>query len=164
MAFPSAGYAELWGRRIHHCVFCHGREYAGKRGAVIGLNVLAMGGQMFLHIDEQLSLLLDGQPAPESADDSPDYNVLEGFKRRGGRVYPQKIARFEEKDEDVIVHFDPASGAEPLVVAFLSHGPKAVPTNDLAEQLGCEYNGMGNLVVKCVLLSCLPKVMAASQN
>lgn len=155
---PFAGYAELWGVKIHHCAFCHGREERDKTGAVLTLASFSKGGLLFQHITSRLSLLLNGVPAPTSTDGSPQGALFAAFKERGGVIHPHKIARLEDKPTGgLIVHFEADSGAEPLPLDFLVHAPDCDSSSDLADQLGCETlprEEGGGLRVKCVLFAC----------
>lgn len=58
-----AGLAELWGRDVLHCPFCHGYEVRGRRVGVLGTGPMAMHQAMlFSQLTSHITLIDHGMP------------------------------------------------------------------------------------------------------
>lgn len=58
-----AGLAELWGRDVLHCPFCHGYEVRGRRVGVLGTGPMAMHqAMMFSQLTSHITLIDHGMP------------------------------------------------------------------------------------------------------
>jgi thioredoxin reductase len=124
------GLAELWGRKVLHCPYCHGYEVAGGP-----LGVLATG-PMSLHQAELISdwgdVTLFGNGLFE-----PDAEQARILERRNVHFEPAKVSALEESAVGLIVRLDDNRGAG---VGAMFTAPRNVMASPLAEQLGCALN------------------------
>ena len=134
------GFAELWGRGVYHCPYCHGWEVRDRALAVLNAGEMAMAQVMLIrNLSRDLVLLTDG-PANLSEDDRLMLSAL------GVPVRQQRIARLEGRadgDEGLTrIHFEDGSVLEREGLFF---APPQRQRSGLAEDLGCEVGPMGML-------------------
>ncbi|KQU68675.1 NAD(P)/FAD-dependent oxidoreductase [Phycicoccus sp. Root101] len=84
---PIEGLREHWGTAAIHCPYCHGWEVRGKALVVLATN--PMSAHQALHFSQwsdDVTLVLDGQPAPDGVDAARlaavGVRVVEGAARR----------------------------------------------------------------------------------
>ncbi|KAF2462083.1 hypothetical protein BDY21DRAFT_312963 [Lineolata rhizophorae] len=141
------GFADCWGRRIFHCLFCHGYEERGAAstgvlavGPVMGNPMMAMhqahSAKRLAHkvtVYTNGSEELAGQLRPEIAGEpgfSVDTRPISGLAKG-------------PKGSEVVVKF--ANGDEPQVEGFLVYNPQTEPNGPFVKQLGLELTAMGDI-------------------
>ncbi|KAI0145337.1 hypothetical protein GGR57DRAFT_480467 [Xylariaceae sp. FL1272] len=145
--FPKLeGYAELWGKRLFHCLFCHGYEDRGAKSVgvladfpdvvpremaqFLTLSMVANAGQL----SETISLYTNG-----------DEDLTAKLASMGSakvRIESRKIKRLSESSDTAIVELDDNTQIEEK---FLVHHPLTVVQGPLVEQLGIELTAEGNI-------------------
>ncbi|TVU90857.1 NAD(P)/FAD-dependent oxidoreductase [Vreelandella titanicae] len=131
------GLAELWGKRVFHCPYCHGYEL-GKEGiGVLATSELAMHHGLMLPDWGATTLFLNDAFEPNA-------EQLAQLKARGTQVEYGAAARISAQAEGVelVMQDDRVFPLEGLFVAPRIH------ISPLAAQLGCELeeSPMGNIV------------------
>ncbi|WP_353048332.1 NAD(P)/FAD-dependent oxidoreductase [Halomonas sp. ISL-56] len=131
------GLAELWGKHVFHCPYCHGYEL-GKEGiGVLATSELAMHHGLMLPGWGATTLFLNDAFAPNA-------EQLAQLKARGTQVEYGAAARLNEQAEGVeLVMQD--DRMFPLVGVFVA--PR-IHLSPLIAQLGCELeeSSMGSIV------------------
>ncbi|MDQ7734173.1 NAD(P)/FAD-dependent oxidoreductase [Halomonas sp. SpR1] len=131
------GLAELWGKHVFHCPYCHGYEL-GKEGiGVLATSELAMHHGLMLPDWGATTLFLNDAFAPNA-------EQLAQLKARGTQVEYGAAARLNEQAEGVeLVMQD--DRVFPLVGLFVA--PR-IHLSPLIAQLGCELeeSPMGSIV------------------
>ncbi|RUX32248.1 NAD(P)/FAD-dependent oxidoreductase [Mesorhizobium sp. M7A.F.Ca.US.011.01.1.1] len=125
-----AGLAELWGRKVLHCPYCHGYEVSGGP-----LGVLATG-PMSMHQAQLISdwgdVTLFGNGLFE-----PDTEQMRALESRKVRFEPTSVAELREDGSGgLIVHLDDSRKAG---VRAMFTAPRNTMASPLAEQLGCGF-------------------------
>ena len=149
---PIDGLAELWGRGVLHCPYCHGWEV---RDAPLAACASGLPAMHFVPLLLQWSsdLILCTNGPSELA--TPELEVL---ARHGVRVIETPIARLEGTlGLDRIVFSD--GHVEPRRALFLR--PPQAQASDLAQQVGCELTTEGHIVIGADNQTSVPGVYAA---
>lgn len=126
-----AGLAELWGRSVLHCPYCHGYEVSGGP-----LGVLATG-PMSLH---QAQLIADWGDVTLFGNGlfEPDTDQMRALESRKVRFEPTSVAELREDGSGgLIVHLDDSRKAG---VRAMFTAPRNIMASPLAEQLGCGFS------------------------
>lgn len=124
---PVPGLAELWGKQVQHCAFCHGYE---ARGQAVGLLTPASAAakmiSMVRHLTPTIHLLIeDGAPAP---------SLAESWECAGITYTDSPLAAVEPWADGLRVHL--ADGrALPFGTLFIRPGAEAATR--LPEKFGC---------------------------
>lgn len=134
------GFAELWGRGVYHCPYCHGWEVRDRPLAVLNASEMAMAQVMLIrNLSRDLALLTDG-PASLSEEERRMLSAL------GVPVHEQRIARLEGRADGgeglARIHFEDGST---LAREGLFFAPPQRQRSGLAAALGCEMGAMGLL-------------------
>lgn len=127
------GLAELWGRSVFHCPFCHGWEVRDQPLAVLGRGERAVHSALLLHgWSDDIVVLTDG---PSDLDDADQARL----SAAGIGVDERRVAEFaSENGELTAVVFTDGSrlARRGMLVATTLH-----QRSPLAEQLGVEFGG-----------------------
>ncbi len=125
------GFAEAWGRGIHHCPYCHGWEVRDRPLAVLA------DGPMIMHrvtlirnLSRDLVMLTDGSEI--SDEDREKLEIL------GVPLHEQKISRIEGDAEAGRLTGIVFEDGEALAREALFANPPQRQRSELAEMLGCE--------------------------
>ncbi len=128
------GLAELWGRGVFHCPFCHGYETNGKTIAVIGNGPEAMlAGYVADRYSDDVVLCPNG-PA-----DLPE-PVAAALAARNVTINPVPLAAVEGEPDALTLRFADGAGLDRQAVY---HRAPTHPNTALAADLGCELLGDG---------------------
>ena len=116
------GFADLWGRSIFHCLFCHGFEERGAESAGIMAAGFINKPPMVLHMARMAAPLAKHVTVYCNGDSDVAAAMEKEFEGRPLTVEARKISKLEEKDEHgtVKVHFDDGEVKEER---FLVRGP-----------------------------------------
>ncbi|RPA65563.1 NAD(P)/FAD-dependent oxidoreductase [Gordonia oryzae] len=136
-----AGLAELWGRDVLHCPFCHGYEVRGRRVGVLGTGPMAMHQAMlFSQLTSHIILIDHGMPPL-----TPEQRLQ--AKARGVEIIGGPVARVDADADNRLraVLFDDGRELEldALVVA-----PRMRARAEIYTSLGgtLEDNPMGSII------------------
>jgi len=123
------GLAELWGRAVHHCPYCHGYEVRGRKLAVIGFNHVSLVQALVLpDWSGDVTLFPDGR-----CDLSDDDRAA--LAARGVAVEEEAVAAIEGEGESVrAIRLADGRAVDADAVFTLS---ATRPAGDLVSQLGC---------------------------
>ncbi|UVK43409.1 NAD(P)/FAD-dependent oxidoreductase [Mesorhizobium sp. AR07] len=124
------GLAELWGKSVLHCPYCHGYEVSGGP-----LGVLATG-PMSLH---QAQLITDWGDVTLFGNGllEPDAEQALALERQKVRFEPATVTELREDGASgLIVHLD---GGRTAGVRAMFTAPRNTMASPLAEQLGCGF-------------------------
>ncbi|WP_206794627.1 NAD(P)/FAD-dependent oxidoreductase [Amycolatopsis sp. MtRt-6] len=150
------GVAELFGRGLFHCPFCHGFEAADRPLAVLGGDFSQAMLALYLadRFAKDLVLCANGplQVSPELRD---------ALQRAGIPVREEPVTRLAGGDGDVTVHF---AAGEPLWRSAVFHRPAQRQHTDLATGLGCELLPDGCVRVDPAQRTTVPGVYAAGDT
>lgn len=124
---PLAGLAQLWGKSIFHCPYCHGYELDQGPIGVLGLSAHSM---------HQALMLPDWGPTTLFLQEgfTPDADQAAQLQRRGVTVETSPIAAFTGHDADVRLH-----DGRVVALAGLFTASRTRPSSPLAERLGCAH-------------------------
>lgn len=133
------GLAELYGTSVHHCPYCDGWEWRGKRLAAYGKGKEAVGLALVLKTwSDDILVCLDGQGGLR-----PSHR--DAIKREGFDLCEQKISRLAAANGRLHrVEFEDGTSARRDAL-FFNTGQQQKST--LAERLGCEFDGRGGVKV-----------------
>ena len=132
------GLAELWGKRVFHCPYCHGYEL-GKEGiGVLATSELAMHHGLMLPDWGATTLFLNDAFEPNA-------EQLAQLKARGTHIEYGAAARLDSQTEVGVELVMQDGRVFPLVGLFVA--PR-IHLSPLAAQLGCELeeSPMGSIV------------------
>jgi thioredoxin reductase len=126
------GLAELWGRGVYHCPYCHGWEVRDKPWALLGEEPLAFERvALFRSWASQLVVLANGASGLPRTE-------KERLGKLGASLDERRISRVERAGrDDVHVRFEDGSSTR---VGGLFIVPHQVQRSPLAEALGCELD------------------------
>lgn len=147
------GAAELWGRSVFHCPFCHGWEVRDARLAVLGAGSTGALQALMLRGWSDEVVLLAGGPAELDEDDRArlaaagvrvDERPLDRLVARDGALAAVRFADGSELERDgLLVHSVPSQRSE------------------LVAELGLELTDRGTVAVDALGRSSVPVVYAA---
>jgi thioredoxin reductase len=122
------GVAELWGRSVLHCPYCHGWEVRGRRIGVLGAGPMSIHQTLlFRQLSEDVTFFPDRMPDPGA-------EAWEQLSALGIRVVEGPVQRLRVEEDvlrAVVLDDGPEVPVDALVVA-----PRFVARADLYEQLG----------------------------
>jgi len=129
------GVAQLWGKSVVHCTYCHGFEHKDEAlGLLIDNDKLFLALPLVLGISKDVILFTDGQYKFTA-----DQMAL--IKKNKIPFFEEKILSFKH-NEDKLTGIELADGSViPRNVFFMK--PPMRPKSDVGEQLGCRINEMG---------------------
>lgn len=132
------GMAELWGRGVLHCPYCHGWEVRDEALAVYARGAAAMDFiPLLLQWSRDLVLISDGD-AELAADDRA------ALARNGVRIVETRVARVEGNDHLERIVF--ADGHAEARRALFIRPPQRVGS-DIPSLLGCDMTEAGHISV-----------------
>ncbi|MEX5235695.1 NAD(P)/FAD-dependent oxidoreductase [Kocuria arenosa] len=122
------GVAELWGRSVLHCPYCHGWEVRGRRIGVLGAGPMSIHQTLlFRQLSGDITFFPDRMPDPGA-------EAWERLSALGVRVVEGPVQRLRVEEDvlrAVVLDDGPEVPVDALVVA-----PRFVARADLYEQLG----------------------------
>ena len=122
------GVAELWGRSVLHCPYCHGWEVRGRRIGVLGAGHMSIHQTLlFRQLSEDVTFFPDRMPDPGA-------EAWEQLSALGVRVVEGHVQRLRT-DGDVLRAVVLADGQEVPVDALVV-APRFAARAELYEQLG----------------------------
>ncbi|WP_162924441.1 NAD(P)/FAD-dependent oxidoreductase [Rubrobacter indicoceani] len=125
------GFAEAWGRGIHHCPFCHGWELRGRPLAVYGSGDIVLSRvELIRNWSRDLVVITDGTGIPDG-----DREKLAAL---GVPFCEMGISRIEAAGESgKLLRITLGSGSEVEREGIFANPPQE-QRSSLAEMLGCE--------------------------
>lgn len=150
---PIEGLAELWGRSVFHCPYCHGYEHRGRPTAVLG------SGPKFADLALHLTRLSDDVALCSNGPlDVPD-QVRTALERAGVVLREEKVTRVHAGDGGLErLEFE---AGDDLAREVLYTGGPLRQRSDLAAQLGCHAFEDGTVEVDGLGRTSAPGVHAA---
>ena len=146
------GAAELWGKRVFHCPYCHGWEVRDKRVAVYGCSDRAVHQALLLSsLTDDIVLLCDQVDVL-----SPD--LVAHLASVGIRAEPRLAIELYEQNGALQVAL---KDAPTLARDAIFIQPKLSLASDLAASLGAELNETGTVATDAAGLSTVPNLYAA---
>ncbi|KAH9905800.1 hypothetical protein F4778DRAFT_727519 [Xylariomycetidae sp. FL2044] len=137
------GYEQLWGRRIFHCLFCHG--YEDRSDASSGVLAVAPVSipALVVHLGETAAQL-GGRVNLYTNGDEEMAAQLRPFENATFRVEPRRIQQLAETKDgrSVQVAFEDGSQRQEK---FLVHNPQTSVQGPFVEQLGLATTPMGDV-------------------
>ena len=150
------GLAELWGRGVFHCPYCHGWEVAGRPLAVYAQG---LDRERTLHLcrlirgwSDEVVLFTDG-PADLSAEDRAR------VERSGIAVREERIERLVGSDGDLEAVV--LEGGEAVARGGLLVSPNQELRSDLPHRLGCPLTADGRVEARLGGRTAVPGVFVA---
>ncbi|KAI1469544.1 FAD/NAD(P)-binding domain-containing protein [Daldinia caldariorum] len=137
------GYAELWTKRIFHCLFCHGYEDRGASSSGVLVVSPILVAAMAVHMAENAAQLSDSVTLYTHGN-SEMATQLSTIDNPKFKVEPRQIKRLRENAEasSVIVEFADGSCKEEK---FLVHNPQTSVQGPFVSQLGLALTPMGDI-------------------
>lgn len=152
---PIPGLAELFGRKIFHCPYCHGYEFQGKSLGIAGNGDMAFMMTGVLRSLAQDLLIITQGPAKFSAEQR------EALVRHEVPVIEDEILSFHETQDELNITFK--HGRELRRQGLLLSLPQK-PKSDLGILLGCRMNEQGLYQVDAEGQSTVPGVFIAGDG
>lgn len=145
------GVAELWGKRVHPCAYCHGYEERDRPLAVMAEGETALAAvAALLNLSRDIVLCTNGSPLlPE------DRARLEAHRVR---IVEAPLTRIDTAGDAIVLRF---AGGERLYRAALFMKSRPYLASDLPAQLGCRLDGPARIVVGANWETSVPGVHAA---
>lgn len=128
------GFMEVYGRSAHHCPFCDGWDWRGKRMAVYAPDDGAKYAGTLCAWSEDVTLLTDGRKAPRG-------EAMDTFLALGGKVRTEPLASIVSSGGHVEAVRFQAGAPLPCETFFFHLGMEQ--SSDLPEALGCRYDANG---------------------
>lgn len=126
------GLAELWGKLVHHCPYCHGWELRDQRIGVLGTEFLEMRVPLLRGWSTSLVVLSDGEAiTPETR---------EMVHTLGATLVEEQVERFAAAESELHVEL---RGAEALALDGVFVAARQVINSPLPGMLGCEITELG---------------------
>ncbi|KAI1357075.1 FAD/NAD(P)-binding domain-containing protein [Xylaria sp. FL0043] len=138
------GYAELWAKRIFHCLFCHGYEDRGASSVgVLGVFPVVVPA-LVIHMAENAAQLSDTVTI-YTQDNEELTAQLQPVAHSKFKIDPRQIEYLTEnpKDGSVTVHFSDGTQKEEK---FLVHNPLTSVQGPFVTQLGIALSPMGDII------------------
>jgi len=127
-----AGLAELWGKKVFHCPYCHGFEVQAKKWAIL------LGGPfdprmkhfapLLQHWASELHVFVNGTPFPEE--------VLDEFKLSGIFVNTMTVLEVRQVGDQVALKGDDTVTLDAIFIAPTT----SQRGQSLIQQLGCDVD------------------------
>lgn len=129
---PVPGLAELWGKLVHHCPYCHGWELREQRIGILGTELLEMRVPLLRGWSTSLTVLSNGEAiTPETR---------EMVHALGATLVEETVERFAASGSELHVELHGA-GAIALDGVFVA--AKQVIQSPFPGMLGCEMTEAG---------------------
>ncbi|KAL4741670.1 hypothetical protein BDV11DRAFT_212874 [Aspergillus similis] len=134
------GFSELWGKRIFHCLFCHGFEERGAESAgVLGAGFITQPA-MILHMARMASPLAKKVTVYCHGNEELTAQAQKEFESKALTIEPRKITAVEKQGDSVIVQFDDGQTRKE---GFLVSVPPVQINGRFHDQLGLDVDPMG---------------------
>ncbi|KAL4745016.1 hypothetical protein BDW72DRAFT_69413 [Aspergillus terricola var. indicus] len=134
------GFSELWGKRIFHCLFCHGFEDRGAESAgVLGAGFITQPA-MILHMARMASPLAKKVTVYCHGNEELTAQAQKEFENKPLTIEPRRITAVEKQGDSVIVQFDDGQTRQE---GFLVSVPPVQINGPFHDQLGLEVDPMG---------------------
>ncbi|KAL4767474.1 hypothetical protein BDW60DRAFT_220503 [Aspergillus nidulans var. acristatus] len=134
------GFSELWGKRIFHCLFCHGFEERGAESAgVLGAGFITQPA-MILHMARMASPLAKKVTVYCHGNEELTAQAQKEFEGKPLTIEPRKITAVEKRGDSVIVQFDDGQTRQE---GFLVSVPPVQINGPFHDQLGLDVDPMG---------------------
>ncbi|KAL4756565.1 thioredoxin reductase gliT [Aspergillus foveolatus] len=134
------GFSELWGKRIFHCLFCHGFEDRGAESAgVLGAGFITQPA-MILHMARMASPLAKKITVYCHGNEELTAQAKKEFENKPLTIEPRKITAVEKQGDSVIVQFDDGQTRQE---GFLVSVPPVQINGPFHDQLGLDVDPMG---------------------
>jgi thioredoxin reductase len=132
---PLDGVAELWGRGVYHCPYCHGWEVRDRPLATYGSRAAGLA-LLLTSLSDDVVLFTNGDP-DLAADD------VERLHRAGVAMRDEPVLRLEAEDGHLarIVFADGSSDARAGLFVMPSYERSPLPS-----RLGCERDESGAVI------------------
>lgn len=134
------GMAELWGRSVFHCPYCHGWEVAGRP---LGLYVAGLDAARTMHLcrlvrgwSDDVVVFTDGRP-DLSADDR------RAVERKGMTIRDERVERLLDDAGELSAVV--LAGGEEIPRAAMLISPDQELRSDLPRRLGCSLTADGRV-------------------
>ncbi|QPC89246.1 NAD(P)/FAD-dependent oxidoreductase [Mesorhizobium sp. INR15] len=124
------GLAELWGRSVLHCPYCHGYEVSGGPLGVLATGPLSLHQAQLIADWGDVTLFGNGQL-------EPDPEQMLALQKHNIRFEPTGVAELAKDATDgLIVRLDDGRN---IGVRAMFTAPRNTMASPLAEQLGCGF-------------------------
>lgn len=132
---PIPGIADLWGKSVFHCPYCHGFEHKDEPvGLLVSDEKLYHAIPLILGISKDLILFTDGKYQFSSE----QINMI----KKNNIVYFEESIASLKRNGDQLTGVELQDGSViPRKVLFLR--PAMRPKSDLGQKLGCQLNEFG---------------------
>lgn len=149
---PIEGLQALWGKKVFHCMYCHGWEARDQPALVLVKGAIAWEVAMTLsQWNSQLTFLLHGTAVDDEAKRAQ-------LLQRGWPLIETPVLRIAESDTQIAVSLadgqtltSPVVYTKPIRVQF---------NNELAIMLGCELSRGGSVLTDAAMQTSVPGVFA----
>lgn len=133
---PIEGAAELWGKGVYHCPYCHGWELRDRPVAAYGSGAAHLA-RILTSLSDDVALLADGNADLDRAE-------AEQLRQLGVTLLDAPIARLEAEDRMLarVVFGDGTSDERAGLFFVPSFTPSPLPA-----RLGCELDDSGAIVI-----------------
>jgi thioredoxin reductase len=147
------GMSELWGERIFHCPYCHGREARDRPIAIYGCGEKSLLQALLLStLSDDVVLLCD-------RDSEIAAEQRERLDAAGVELVADQVKRVEKARNELRVEF--TTGRPPLARHAVFILPDFSLTSDLAVSLGAALTEVGNVETDAGGQSSVPGLYAA---
>ncbi|KAI1453654.1 FAD/NAD(P)-binding domain-containing protein [Annulohypoxylon moriforme] len=143
--FPEVeGYAELWTKKIFHCLFCHGYEDRGSPSSGVLAVFPIVVPAMVMHMAENAAQLSDSVTLYTHGNDDLTKQLVTVTNNSKFKVEPRRIKRLvgNADVDSVTVEFEDGSSKWEK---FLVHNPQTSVQGPFVEQLGVALTQMGDV-------------------
>ncbi len=148
------GFAELWGKGVYHCPYCHGFEVQNQILAVMGYEaVLKHMVPMLMGLSSRVVALSNGQELTE--------DTLGAFQKASVDIHLESVEQLNYDDQGLQSIHLTGAGSVPVNALFYGRMAPLTLSSDLHEQLGCDRDEMGRLVINPLGETSIPGVFAA---
>ena len=129
------GMAELWGRGVNHCPYCHGWEIRDRTWAMLDETTATFDRvALYRNWAADLVILSNGVSQLDSAE-------RDRLAKLGVSIDERRVARVGHAEgDDVLVSFE---NGESLVAGGIFAAPPQVQRSSIPEVLGCELDELG---------------------
>lgn len=150
------GFAACWGISVLHCPYCHGYEVKGEKTALLA------NGEIAVHMTAMLSNWTKDLTLFSNGSNKLNEEQLKQVKQRGIEVIETPVAEVIHNNgqlESIILQ----DGTRHLFKVMYAKLPFEQQTG-LLEELGCQFNEQGYVVVDEMKKTSIEGVYAAGDN
>lgn len=147
------GLAELWGRKVLHCTYCHGWEARDQPALVLVKGAIAWDVAMTIsQWNSQLTFLLHGTVMEDAA-------KKEQLLKRGWKIIETPVIRIADAGNQLVVTL---ADEQTVTNAVAYTKPVRVQfNNELAQMLGCELSKSGSVLTDAGMQTSVYGIFAA---